>query len=148
MLGHSITYRRSWAAGRAQGIYPADISPHEQESFGDAVGELASSGLNAGVAAEAHERQTLKRLWRYIAPPTLSEERLSASNSGKVCHRLKPKVALFFSSSTSTGGRNRSIIFFSVAGSLTLPGEIRLRREKPLPSSTSASATVTNGKAN
>jgi hypothetical protein len=39
------------------------------------------------------------------------------------------------------GVRSWSIIFCNVAGSLTLPSKIRLRREKPLPSSTSAKVT-------
>jgi hypothetical protein len=54
-----------------------------QEAFGDAVGKVAGFSLHAGVAAKAGERKKLECLCRYIARPTVSEERLSLTDSGK-----------------------------------------------------------------
>ena len=56
---------------------PADNSSSE----GDA-GKVGGFSLHAGVAAEAHERQKLERLCRYIARPAISEKRLSISPQG------------------------------------------------------------------
>ena len=38
---------------------------------------------------QAHERNSLERLCRYIARPTVSNERLSVNDRGQVVYRLK-----------------------------------------------------------
>ena len=45
--------------------------------------------LHAGVAAEAHERQKLERLCRYITRPAVSEKRQSLTSGGNVRYQLK-----------------------------------------------------------
>ena len=45
--------------------------------------------IGAGVAAEAHQRDKLERLCRYITRPAISENRLSLTNQGKVRYELK-----------------------------------------------------------
>lgn len=45
--------------------------------------------LHAGVAANAHERDKLERLCRYIARPAISEKRLSLTARGKVRYARK-----------------------------------------------------------
>jgi len=63
---------------------PADADELE----GDA-GKVGGFSLHAGVAADAHERQKLERLCRYIARPAIWEKRLSLSPQGKVRYQLK-----------------------------------------------------------
>jgi hypothetical protein len=53
------------------------------------VGQSAGFSLHAGVMAEAHQRQKLERLCRYITRPAVSEQRLSFTSNGKVRYELK-----------------------------------------------------------
>jgi hypothetical protein len=53
------------------------------------VANTSGFSLHAGVAAEAHERQKLKRLCRYITRPAIAEERLSLTTQGWVRYQLK-----------------------------------------------------------
>ena len=50
--------------------------------FKIAPGDFVS--LHAGVAARADQRQTLKRLCRYLSRPAIAEQRLSLTPSGNV----------------------------------------------------------------
>jgi hypothetical protein len=49
-------------------------------------GHLSNAGfsLHAGVASEAHERDKLERLCRYITRPAVSTERLSVTAQGNI----------------------------------------------------------------
>jgi hypothetical protein len=49
----------------------------------------SGAGGLAGVAAQAHERDKLERLCRYIARPAIAERRLSISPQGWVRYQLK-----------------------------------------------------------
>ena len=55
---------------------------------GDA-GQVGGFSLHAGVAAQAHERDKLERLCRYITRPAIAERRLSISPQGRVRYQLK-----------------------------------------------------------
>ena len=55
--------------------------------FKIAPGDFVS--LHAGVASEAHEREKLERLCRYITRPAVSTERLSLTTQGNIRYRLK-----------------------------------------------------------
>jgi hypothetical protein len=39
--------------------------------------------------AEAHQRDKLERLCRYVSPPVIAEKRLALTTNGHVCHELK-----------------------------------------------------------
>jgi hypothetical protein len=45
--------------------------------------------LNAAVACQPHQRQRLERLCRYVTPPAICLERLSANADEKVVYELK-----------------------------------------------------------
>ncbi len=53
------------------------------------VGNVDGFSLPAGVAAKAHERKKLERIYRYIARPPVSEQRLSLTRNGMVRYELK-----------------------------------------------------------
>jgi hypothetical protein len=55
---------------------------------GDA-GQVGGFSLHAAVVAQAHERDQLERLSRYITRPAIAERRLSISLQGRVRHELK-----------------------------------------------------------
>ena len=50
---------------------------------------MAGFSLHAGVMAEAHQRDKLERLCRYIARPAISEKRLSVLEGGRIRYELK-----------------------------------------------------------
>ena len=90
LLGHSITYRI--ALGPHQGrkaftlqTVPAVAAADDNSSLAKAAG----FSLHAGVASEAHEREKLERLCRYITRPAVSTERLSLTAQGNIRYRLK-----------------------------------------------------------
>jgi hypothetical protein len=59
------------------------------EPFTDRVGKVAGFSPHAGAATQAHERDKLERLCRYIARSAVSENRLSLTAQGKVRYELK-----------------------------------------------------------
>ncbi len=77
LLGHSITYRITVGPQAGRKVFTLQTLPagDQEDRFGDTVGKVAGFGLHAGVAAQAHQREKLERLCRYIARPTLSEKR-------------------------------------------------------------------------
>jgi len=72
-------------ARRAQG---GDAARHADALQRDA-GQVGGFSLHAGVAAQAHERDKLERLCRYIARPAIASMRLSISPQGRVRYELK-----------------------------------------------------------
>ena len=53
------------------------------------IAQLSGCSLHADTVCEAHVRDSLERLCRYIARPALSNERLSVNDRGQVVYRLK-----------------------------------------------------------
>ena len=53
------------------------------------IAQLSGFSLHAGSVCEAHERDSLERLCRYIARPAVANERLSVNDRGQVVYRLK-----------------------------------------------------------
>ena len=45
--------------------------------------------LHAGVAGEAHQREKIERLCRYISRPAIAVDRLSLTSQGSICYALK-----------------------------------------------------------
>jgi hypothetical protein len=54
------------------------------EMIAATIGKVAGFSLHAGVASEAHEREKLERLCRYITRPTVSEKRPALTHQGKI----------------------------------------------------------------
>ena len=49
----------------------------------------ADLSLHAGVSTEAHQRDKLERLCRYICRPAVSEKRLALTSNGNIRYQLK-----------------------------------------------------------
>ena len=89
LLGHSITYRIALGAHRGRNAFTLQTVP--AVAGGDdscAVAKAAGFSLHAGVTSEAHEREKLERLCRYITRPAISTERLSLTAQGNIRYRL------------------------------------------------------------
>jgi hypothetical protein len=66
------------------------LPPLEEPKAGSSrVAKVAGFSLHAGVEAEAHQRDKLERLCRYIARPAVSEKRLSLLDGGRIRSELK-----------------------------------------------------------
>ncbi len=90
LLGHSITYRIAIGPNQGRKVFTLQtIPPQSEECSSGQAGNVAGFSLHAGVLAQAHERDKLERLCRYIARPAVSEKRLSLMNHGQVRYQLK-----------------------------------------------------------
>ena len=49
----------------------------------------AGFSLHAGVSTEAHQRDKLERLCRYVTRPAVSEKRLAITSNGNIRYQLK-----------------------------------------------------------
>jgi hypothetical protein len=76
-------------AGRKVFTFQTLPASDPEEEFSNTPGNVAGFSLHAGMAARAHERKKLERLWRYISRPAVSEKRLSLTPKGNVRYQLK-----------------------------------------------------------
>jgi hypothetical protein len=53
------------------------------------VAKEAGFSLHAGVSTEAHQRDKLERLCRYVTRPAVSEKRLAITSNGNIRYQLK-----------------------------------------------------------
>jgi hypothetical protein len=53
------------------------------------VAKDAGFSLHAGVSTEAHQRDKLERLCRYVTRPAVSEKRLALTSNGNIRYQLK-----------------------------------------------------------
>ena len=86
----SITYRIALCPHHGRKAFtaqpvPAVVRGHDNSS----VAKAAGFSLHAGVAREAHEREKLQRLCRYVTRPAVSTERWSRTTQGNIRYRLK-----------------------------------------------------------
>ena len=66
------------------------LPPDEDDSGGsDRVAKEAGFSLHAGVSTEAHQRDKLERLCRYVSRPAVSEKRLALTSNGNIRYQLK-----------------------------------------------------------
>lgn len=64
--------------------------PSKSQNSGlERVAKEAGFSLHAGVSAEAHQRDKLEKLCRYISRPAVSEKRLALTTNGKIRYQLK-----------------------------------------------------------
>lgn len=91
LYGHSITYRIAIGPHQGRKVFTLQsLPPREEPNAGSSrVANVAGFSLHAGVMAEAHQRDKLERLCRYIARPAVSEKRLSLLDDGRIRYELK-----------------------------------------------------------
>ncbi len=91
LYGHSITYRIAIGPQQGRKVFTLQSLPPAEESKNESsrVANVAGFSLHAGVMAEAHQRDKLERLCRYIARPAVSEKRLSLLDDGRIRYELK-----------------------------------------------------------
>jgi hypothetical protein len=90
LLGSSITYRIAFGPQQGRKVFTLQTLPDCRPEFTPPqTGNTAGFSLHAGVAAQAHERDKLERLCRYISRPALSNQRLSLTRNGQIRYQLK-----------------------------------------------------------
>ncbi|MFN9791678.1 MAG: transposase, partial [Pseudomonadota bacterium] len=80
----SITYRIATGKHAGRKVATLQTLPADADALQGDAGQVGGFSLHAGVAAQAHERDKLERLCRYIARPAIAERRLSISPQGRV----------------------------------------------------------------
>lgn len=89
--GASVTYRIATGPQQGRKVFTLQTLP-EREDKADSSSRVANHAgfsLHAGVMAEAHQRDKLERLCRYISRPAVSEKRLVVTANGQVRYELK-----------------------------------------------------------
>jgi hypothetical protein len=91
LQGHSITYRIAVGPQQGRKVFTLQTLPPDDDSSGgsDRVAKEAGFSLHAGVSTEAHQRDKLERLCRYITRPAVSEKRLALTSNGNIRYQLK-----------------------------------------------------------
>lgn len=88
--GSSITYRIALGKNKGQKALTLQALPNqEQNKLKPFLAKYSGFSLHAGVSCQAHERKKLEHICRYIARPSLSEERLSLNPNGQIVYKLK-----------------------------------------------------------
>ena len=79
--------------GILQTLPPDEDSLGGTPSGSDRVAKEAGFSLHAGVSTEAHQRDKLERLCRYVSRPAVWEKRLALTPNGNVSFgRLPPEI--------------------------------------------------------
>ena len=91
LQGHSITYRIAVGPQQGRKVFTLQTLPPDEDDSGgsDRVAKEAGFSLHAGVSTEAHQRDKLERLCRYITRPAVSEKRLALTSNGNIRYQLK-----------------------------------------------------------
>jgi hypothetical protein len=90
LIGNSITYRIAIGPNQGHKVFTLQTLPPQPDEPSTArVAKVAGFSLHAGVMAEAHQRDKLERLCRYISRPAIAEKRLSITNNGQIRYQLK-----------------------------------------------------------
>jgi hypothetical protein len=85
----SITYRIATGPHAGRKVATLQTLPADAHALQGDAGQVGGFSLHAGVVAQAHERDKLERLCRYITRPAIAERRLSISPQGRVRYELK-----------------------------------------------------------
>jgi len=85
----SITYRIATGPHAGRKVATLGTLPADAHALHGDAGQVGGFSLHAGVVAQAHERDKLERLCRYITRPAIAERRLSISPQGRVRYELK-----------------------------------------------------------
>ena len=91
LQGHSITYRIAVGPQQGRKVFTLQTLPPDEDDSGGSgrVAKEAGFSLHAGVSTEAHQRDKLERLCRYICRPAVSEKRLALTSNGHIRYQLK-----------------------------------------------------------
>ena len=96
LQGHSITYRIAVGPQQGRKVFTLRTLPPDEDSLGgtppagsDRVAKETGFSLHAGVSTEAHQRDKLERLCRYVTRPAVSEKRLAITSNGNIRYQLK-----------------------------------------------------------
>ena len=76
----STSEQARWSSAR--GVITLQTLPCDESERASVVVNHAGFSLHVGVCAEAHQRDKLERLCRYISCPAISEQRLSLTAQG------------------------------------------------------------------
>lgn len=89
--GASVTYRIAVGPQQGRKVFTLQTLPGREDKADSSsrVANHAGFSLHAGVMAEAHQRDKLERLCRYISRPAVSEKRLALTANGQVRYELK-----------------------------------------------------------
>ena len=88
--GHSITYRIAVGPQQGRKVFTLQtVLPREEDGQFRQVAKAGGFSLHAGVATQAHQRNKLERICRYVARPAVSEKRLALTRDGRVRYELK-----------------------------------------------------------
>jgi hypothetical protein len=72
--GHSITYRIAMGPQQGRKVMTLQTQPSKSQNSGlERVAKEAGFSLHTGVSVEAHQRDKLEKLCRYISRPAVSE---------------------------------------------------------------------------
>jgi hypothetical protein len=90
LIGASIHYRIAIGphTGR-QALTLGTVPPTPESEHAPLVAKLPGFSLHAATVCEAHQRDKLEKLCRYIARPAIANERLSLNERGQVVYRFK-----------------------------------------------------------
>jgi len=90
LQGHSIQHRIAVGPHKGRKAFMLQsLPPLTGDHAGESLAKAAAFSLHAGVATEAHQRNKLERIARYITRPPVSIERLSLTSQGHIKYSLK-----------------------------------------------------------
>ncbi|MFT4942270.1 MAG: hypothetical protein ACI88A_005346 [Paraglaciecola sp.] len=89
LQGASVSYRIATGPQQGQKVFTLQILSASNEGEYSQLANTRGFSLHAGVFANADESDKLERLCHCISRPTISEQRLSATDHGKVRYELK-----------------------------------------------------------
>lgn len=91
LQGASVTYRIASGPQQGSKVFTLQTLPGRdvKADTNSRVANHAGFSLHAGVMAEAHQRDKLERLCRYISRPVVSEKRLALIANGQIHYELK-----------------------------------------------------------
>jgi ribosomal protein S27E len=88
--GNSIQYRIAVGPHKGRQAFKLQsLPPLSGDRAGESLAKAAGFSLHAGVAAQAHQRNKLERVARYITRPPVAIERLSLTPQGNIKYSLK-----------------------------------------------------------
>lgn len=89
--GASVTYRIATGPQQGRKVFTLQTLPAQEDKTdtNSRVANHTGFSLHAGVMAEAHQRDKLERLCRYISRPAVSEKRLVLTANGQIRYELK-----------------------------------------------------------
>ncbi len=85
----SITYRIALGKNKGKKLLTLRTLSSYEKARKSYLVQSSGFSLHAGITCRGDERDKLERICRYIARPSLSEERLSLNQKGQIIYKLK-----------------------------------------------------------